>query len=87
MKSALKSLKRKKTVLNFPLLAELIEEDKGNTRKAKGTVVLFKDETCGMVVVASANYPVGDMAECWIPVSRTDTWRILDAGEVVQLEQ
>lgn len=68
----------------FPLLAELIT---GSSEFHAGTVVLFRTETEGQVVVPSQKGHHYLTSPNWISCFEKTTWRILPRGTQVTITQ
>ena len=77
MKSVFNKIEKEKPKeIEFPVLAESIHND---------FVVLFTDETSGIVMKNSKCNIIGDFCDNYMPLYDTTTWRILSSEESVVL--
>ena len=77
MKSVLNKIEKEKSnEIEFPVLAESIHNN---------CVVLFTDETSGIVMKNSKCNIIGDFCNNYMPLHDTTTWRILSPEESIML--
>ena len=77
MKSVFNKIEKEKSKeIEFPVLAESIHNN---------FVVLFTDETSGVVVKNSKCDIIGDSCNNYMPLYDTTTWRILSPEESIVL--
>ena len=77
MKSVFNKIKKEKCKeIEFPVLAESIHNN---------FVVLFTDETSGIVMKNNKCNSIGDFCDKYMPLYVTTTWRILSPEESIVL--
>ena len=77
MKSVLNKIEKEKSKeIEFPVLAESIHNN---------FVVLFTDETSGVVVKNSEGNSIGEVSDNYLSIYGTTIWRILSPEESIML--